>query len=76
MKTNITKEDVLKLKEEFLEYAYNAEQHEFMMLAMIQIKLDQSIEEFDSMDDIEKNAMFRTIYNVIGKDFSEYESKS
>ena len=76
MKENITKEDALRLREEFIQYTERAEQHEWVKLAMVHIKLDDSIANFDSMDDKEKNAMFRVVYQVIGKDYSEYESNS
>lgn len=76
MKKNITKEDVLRLREEFVQYTERAEQHEYVKLTMIHIKLDDSIANFDSMGDKEKNAMFRVVYQVMGKDNSEYESKS
>jgi hypothetical protein len=61
------------LRKELLAYAENAEQHEFPILAGIHSKLDNSIENFDTMDDVEKNAMFRVVYMIIGKDFSEYK---
>lgn len=75
MKPNITKEDVIALREELLRYAETAEQHEFPKLALINFKLDYCIKVFEhiSDNDKEKNAMFRVVYRVIGKDFSEYE---
>lgn len=73
MKTNITKEDAIALREELLTYAETAEQHEFPILAGIHSKLDNSIEMFDTMDDVEKNAMFRVVYMIIGKNSSEYK---
>lgn len=76
MKADIKIQDAIELREKFLEYADRAEQHEWVKLAMINIKLDQSIADFDSMSIEEKNSMFRVILGVIGKDFSEYESKS
>ena len=76
MKKNITKEDVLRLREEFVQYTERAEQHEYVKLTMIHIKLDDSIANFDSMGDKEKNAMFRVVYQIMGKDNSEYEGKS
>lgn len=75
MKTNITKEDAIALREEFLAYVKTAEQHEFPLLAGIHSKLDNSIEMFDTMDDVEKNAMFRVVYMIIGKDSSEYKKQ-
>lgn len=47
--------------------------HESLLLAVTHIKLDKSIEMFYTMDDVEKNAMFRAIYMIIGKDYSEYK---
>ena len=75
MKPNITKEDAIALREELLDYAENAGQHEFQILARIHRKLDNSIEMFDTMDDVEKNAMFRVVYMIIGKDSSEYKKE-
>lgn len=76
MKTNITKEDAIQLREEFLRYADNAEPHFYPILIMLNIKLDQSIDRIDTMSVEEKNAMFRTVYKVIGKDYSEYEKNT
>lgn len=74
MKTNITKEDVLALKAELLDYADNkAEQHEFPLIAVIHKKIDNTIEVFDQMSIEELNSMFRVVYKVIGKDSSEYK---
>lgn len=73
MKPNITKEDAIALREELLAYAENALQHEYLLLAVAHFKLDKSIEMFDTMDDAEKNAMFRVVYMLIGKDYSEYK---
>lgn len=75
MKENITKEDALRLRKEFIQYTNRAEQHEWIKLTMIHIKLDDSIANFDSMDNKEKNTMFRVVYQVIGKDYSEYDSE-
>lgn len=76
MKTNIRKEDAIQLREEFLRYADNAEPHFYPLLIMLNIKLDQSIDRIDTMSVEEKNAMFRTVYKVIGKDYSEYEKNT
>ena len=75
MKTNITKEDVLALREELLQYAEKAEQHEFPKILLVNIKINQSIAQFDKLSDKELNAMFRVIYGIIGKDFSEYKEE-
>ena len=73
MKTNITKEDVLALREDLLQYAETAEQHEFPKILLVNIKIDQSIAQFDKLSDKELNAILRVIYGIIGKDFSEYK---
>lgn len=73
MKYNITKEEVLGLLDDFNKYTETAEQHEFPLLAIIKVKLEQSIEEFPYINIAELNCMFRVVYKAIGKDFSEYE---
>lgn len=76
----ITIEDVLELKEKFDKYLITAEQHEFVILAMIDLKLNNTIKAIQSnnneiKDQKEARAMFRTILKVMGKDCSEYEEK-
>lgn len=75
MKTNITKEDVLALREELIQYAEKAEVREFPQILFVHIKIDQSIAQFDKLSDKDLNAMFRVIYGIIGKDFSEYKKE-
>lgn len=76
----ISIEDVLELKEKFDKYLVTAEQHEFVILTMIDLKLNNTIKMIQSnnnkiKDQKEARAMFRTILKVIGKDCSEYEEK-
>lgn len=73
MKYDITKEDAVKLREELLQYAETAEQHEYPFIALVHMKLNDSIDCFESISMEEKNSMFRVVYNMIGKDFSEYK---
>lgn len=75
MKTNITKEGVLALREDLLQYAETAEVREFPKILFVNIKIDQSIAQFDKLSDKDLNAMFRVIYGMIGKDFSEYKEE-
>lgn len=75
MKTNITKEDILALREELLQYAEKVEQHEFPKILFVHLKMDQSIEQFDKLTTRDLNAMFRVVYEIIGKDFSEYKEE-
>lgn len=76
MKTNITKEDAVRLREEFLQYAEKAEQHEFPKIMLVHLNLDKTIEQFEKYSMKELNAMFRCVYMVIGKDYSEYKEAS
>ena len=73
MKANITNEDVLNLQKEFKEYCEHAEQHEFAKLTMIDLRLEISIQRLNFIDNTARNAMFRVIYKLIGKDYSEYK---
>ena len=73
MKSNITNEDVLNLQKEFKEYCEHAEQHSFAKLAMIDFMLERNIQNLNSIDNTARNAMFRVIYKLIGKDYSEYK---
>jgi hypothetical protein len=73
MKSNITKEDILNLQKELKEYCKSAEQHEFMKLSMVDIKLEKDIQHLDTIDNKTRNTMFRVIYKLIGKDYSEYK---
>jgi len=75
MKINITKEDVLALREELLQYAEKAEQHEYPKILLVHLKMNQSIDQFDKLTTEDMNAMFRVVYGIIGKDFSEYKEE-
>ena len=76
MRANITNEDVLNLQKEFKEYCEHAEQHEFVKLTMVDFMLERNIQNLDSIDNVARNAMFRVIYKLIGKDYSDYERDS
>ena len=73
MKENITNEDIINLQKEFKEYCKNAEQYELMKLSMVDIMLERSIQNLSTIDNTARNSMFRVIYKLIGKDYSEYE---
>lgn len=73
MKINITNEDVVNLQKEFKDYCEHAEQHEFAKLTMVNYMLERSIQNINSIDNTARNAMFRVIYKLIGKDYSEYK---
>lgn len=73
MKSNITNEDVLNLQKEFKEYCEHAEQHELVKLTIVDFMLERNIKNLNSIDNTARNAMFRVIYKLIGKDYSEYK---
>ena len=72
MKTNISKEDVVQLREELLKYASTAEVHEFVVIAMLHCKIDSTIEKFESYSIEELNSMYRVVYKLIGKNAQDY----
>lgn len=73
----ITIENCYELRDKFMTYANRAEQHEFIILAKLNIMMDHSIGQWskDGIDQKEARSMFRTILRYIGEDFSEYEEK-
>lgn len=75
----ITNDDIKQLRQDFNNYVKIAEQHQFVVLMMVDIKFEQTEKEIASGEfNIEENqselrAMFRCILKVMGKDYSEYE---
>ena len=76
MKT-ITIEDCRNLKNKFERYCETAEQWEFVLLAILQAKLNKTLAtiEKDGMvkDQKEARAMFQTILMVIGENADDYK---
>ena len=76
MKT-ITIEDCRNLKNKFERYCETAEQWEFVLLAILQAKLNKTLAtiEKDGMvkDQKEVRAMFQTILMVIGENADDYK---
>lgn len=72
----ITLEDCLQLQERFKKYCETAEQHEFGILFIVDMKLGATIQVYKRSGEVkdQKNAraMFRSVLKVIGEDFSEY----
>lgn len=75
MKT-ITIEDCRNLKNKFERYCETAEQHEFVLLTILQMKLDKTLGIIEKdkaiKDQKEARAMFRTILLVIGENADDY----
>lgn len=75
----ITIKDCIDLKDKFLKYTETAEQHEFPLLLMIHLKLDNTIEQYERegqiTDQVDARAMFRVVLKIIGEDYSDYIDK-
>lgn len=72
----ITVDDVLELQNKFAKYCDQAEQHEFPMLLMIQIRLDKTVDMIQKAGVVEDQkdvrAMFRVVLKTIGENYEEY----
>ena len=75
----ITKQDCFDLKAKFDKYCETAEQHQFPLLLMVNIKLDQTLDDIKKLNKLPSQetcrAMFRVVLKVIGEDYSAYEEK-
>ena len=75
MKT-ITIEDCRNLKNKFEQYCETAEQYEFVLLVILQTKLDKTLETIEKdveiKDQKEIRAMLRTILRIIGENVDDY----
>lgn len=72
----ITVEDCDELYSKFKKYTETAEQHEFVILAMVHQKLEITMLQIHAVNKVvdqkDARAMFRTVLKVIGQDASEY----
>lgn len=67
MENKITLSDCQELYNKFIEYTETAEQHEFPILAQIQIMMETSLKKWqDPLNQAEAAAMFRVIKKVTG----------
>lgn len=73
---NVTVEECLNLQKKFKKYCETAEQHEFPLLMMVDLKMSATIQHIEEIGVIENQkgirAMFRVVLRTIGEDFSEY----
>ena len=67
----ITKQDCFDLKTKFDKYCETAEQHQFPLLLMVNIKLDQTLDDIKKFNKLPSQetcrAMFRVVLKVIGE---------
>lgn len=67
MENQITLSDCQKLYNKFIKYTETAEQHEFPILAQIQIMMEASLKKWqDPLNQAEAAAMFRVVKKVTG----------
>lgn len=67
MENKITLSDCQNLYNKFIEYTETAEQHEFPILAQIQLMMEASLKKWqDPLNQAEAAAMFRVIKKVTG----------
>lgn len=74
----IKEEDIVELRKEFDNYTKTAEQHEYVILAMVDVNFRKTQELIKKgsykIEDNQKDlrAMFRVVKKVMHKDFSDY----
>ena len=67
MNKQIALSDCQELYNKFIEYTETAEQHEFPILAQIQIMMEASLKKWqDPLNQAEAAAMFRVVKKVTG----------
>ena len=71
----ITAKDCEELYNKFIKYTETAEQHEFAMLAIVNMRLDVEKSRNWDMPPKEKRAMFRVVLKTIGGDYTQYEEE-
>lgn len=73
----ITVQDCEELKRKFDDYCENAEQHQFPLLLMINLKMDATLEHIRAAGKVENQkdtrAMFRIVLKAIGEDATKYQ---
>lgn len=76
----ITVQDCEELKQKFDKYCETAEQHEFPILAIINMKMDATMEHIrdagEVTDQKDIRAMFRVVLRAIREDPTEYEEEN
>ena len=79
MPKEITINDCEELYTKFRKYTETAEQHEFVLLALINNRLDISMKQIRDAGMVfnqkDTRAMFRVVLKAIGDDISEYKEE-
>lgn len=73
----ITVEDCRELRKKFERYCNNAQQHQFPLLLMIDMKMQATLEKIEEAGAVENQkdmrAMFRVVLKTIGESDEEYQ---
>ena len=64
-----------KLRQELLQYAETAQPNEFPIIFLLDMRLQKTSKAIETISPTEINAMYRTVYRLIGKDFSKYKDE-
>lgn len=76
----ITVQDCEELKQKFDKYCETAEQHEFPILAIVNMKMDATMEHIRDAGEVTNQkdirAMFRVVLRAIGEEPTEYEEEN
>ena len=62
----ITLDECLELQRKFKKYCETAEQHEFPLLMLLDIKMEHTIRNFENTSQDELSSMFRVVSQVMG----------
>lgn len=75
----ITVEDCRKLRSDFEAYCETAQQHQFPLLLMIDLKMQATLEKVEEAGVVENQkdmrAMFRVVLKTIGESDEEYQEE-
>ena len=73
----ITIDDCRELRKKFESYCNNAQQHQFPLLLMIDMKMQATLEKIEEAGAVENQkdmrAMFRVVLKTIGESDEEYQ---
>ena len=72
-KKEVTIQKLENLIDKFYEYTETAEQHEFVLLFQVDMRIQKTNIEEIVKDQKEARAMYRVIASIIGEDYSNYK---
>ena len=79
MAKQITVKDCRELREKFSRYCDNAEQHQFPLLLITNLKMNVTMEKIEKAGKVENQkdirAMFRVVLRIMGESAEEYQEE-